>query len=91
MPEPLVDINPVDAKLHGIQHGEEVVISSPRDSIKMKANVTDTIPLGVVSTPYHRPDAANINTLVDDKNLDPISGFPPFKSQLCQVSRCDAR
>jgi len=90
MPEPLVDINPVDAKPRGIQHGDEVVISSPRGSIKMKANVTDTVLPGVVSTPHHWPDEANINLLIDDKNLDPISGFPPFKSQLCQVS-CDER
>jgi anaerobic selenocysteine-containing dehydrogenase len=90
MPEPLIDINPVDAKPRGIKHGDEVVISSPRGSIKMKANVTDTVLPGVVSTPHHWPDAANINLLIDDKNLDPISGFPPFKSQLCQVS-CDER
>ena len=91
MPDPLVDINPVDAVPRGIQHGDEVVISSPRGSIKMKANVTNTILQGVVSTPHHWPDAANINTLVDDKNLDPISGFPAFKSQLCQVAKCDAQ
>jgi len=28
-----------------------------------------------------------VNSLIDDKHLDPISGFPPFKSQLCQVSK----
>jgi anaerobic selenocysteine-containing dehydrogenase len=89
MPEPLIDINPVDAKRRGIQHGDVVAISSPRGSIKMKANVTDTILPGVVSTPHHWPDEANINVLVDDENLDPISGFPAFKSQLCQVSKCD--
>ena len=53
----------------------------------MKANVTDTILDGVVSVPHHWPGEANANILVDDINLDPISGFPPFKSQLCQVSR----
>ena len=55
----------------------------------MKANVTDAILPGVVSTPHHWPDEANINILADDKNLDPISGFPAFKSQLCQVRRCE--
>jgi anaerobic selenocysteine-containing dehydrogenase len=90
MPDPLVDINPIDAKLRCIQPGDEIIISSPRGSIKMKANVTDSILPGVVSTPHHWPDAANINLLIDDKTLDPISGFPPFKSQLCQVRRCDA-
>jgi anaerobic selenocysteine-containing dehydrogenase len=87
MPEPLVDINPADAKPRGIKSGDAVTVSSPRGSIKMKANVTDTILAGVVSTPHHWPGEANVNSLIDDKNLDPISGFPPFKSQLCQVSK----
>ncbi|MFC2071802.1 molybdopterin-dependent oxidoreductase [Chloroflexota bacterium] len=87
MPEPLADINPVDASLRDIQHGDTVIISSPRGSIKMKANVTDTILPGVVSLPHHWPGEANVNILTDDKNLDPISGFPPFKSELCQVSK----
>ena len=89
MPDPLADINPIDARLRGIHQGDAVVISSLRGSVKMKANVTDSILPGVVSTPHHWPDEANINILADDKNLDPISGFPAFKSQLCQVRRCE--
>jgi anaerobic selenocysteine-containing dehydrogenase len=53
----------------------------------LKANVTDTILPGVVSIPHHWPGEANVNILVDDKNLDPISGFAPHKSQLCQVGK----
>jgi anaerobic selenocysteine-containing dehydrogenase len=87
MPDPLVNINPTDASPRGIQSGDMVIISSPRGSIMMKANVTDIILPGVVSTPHHWPDEANVNLLIDDKDLDPISGFPPFKSQLCQVSK----
>jgi hypothetical protein len=41
----------------------------------------------VVSAPHQWPGEANVNSLVDDKSLDPISGFPPLKSQLCQVSK----
>ncbi len=91
MPDPLVDINPIDAIPRNIQNGDEVVISSPRGNVKMTANVTDAILPGVVSTPHHWPDEANINLLIDDKNLDPVSGFPPFKSQLCQVKKSDVR
>jgi anaerobic selenocysteine-containing dehydrogenase len=87
MPEPLVDINPADAVPRGIKTGDTVTISSPRGSIRMKANVTDTILAGVVSLPHHWPGAANVNTLVDDRTLDPISGFIPCKSQLCQVTK----
>ncbi len=88
MPEPLVDINPADARARGISTGDRVTISSPRASIQMTANVTNTTLPGVVSLPHHWPDEANANALTDDRSLDPISGFPPVKSQLCQVTRC---
>jgi anaerobic selenocysteine-containing dehydrogenase len=87
MPDPLVDINPADANRRGIKTGDTVTINSPRGSIRMKANVTDAILPGVVSLPHHWPGEANVNELVDDKTLDPISGFIPCKSQLCQVSK----
>ncbi|MBN1161012.1 MAG: molybdopterin-dependent oxidoreductase [Dehalococcoidales bacterium] len=87
MPDPLADINPTDASPRGIKTGDTVTISSPRGSIRMKASVTDTILPGVVSLPHQWPGEANVNELVDDKTLDPISGFIPCKSQLCQVSK----
>jgi len=88
LPEPLVEINPSDANPRGIQSGDMVIVSSPRGSIKLKADVTDTILPGVVMVLHQWPGEANVNILVDDQNLDPISGFAPFKSQLCQVTRC---
>jgi anaerobic selenocysteine-containing dehydrogenase len=87
MPEPLVDINPADAAPRKIKTGNTVTITSPRGSIRMKTNVTDSILAGVVSLPHHWPGEANVNLLVDDKTLDPISGFLPCKSQLCQVTK----
>jgi anaerobic selenocysteine-containing dehydrogenase len=85
MPEPLADINPADASERDIRNGDTVKISSLRGTITMKANVTDTIAQGVVSIPHHWPDDANANLLVDNEALDPISGFIPCKSLLCQV------
>jgi anaerobic selenocysteine-containing dehydrogenase len=89
MPDPLIDINPADAATRGITTGDNVIITSPRGKIVMKANVTDTILAGVVSLPHHWPGDANVNSLVDNATLDPISGFIPCKSQLCQVARLD--
>jgi anaerobic selenocysteine-containing dehydrogenase len=89
MPEPLVDINPADAAPRRIKTGDTVTIASPRGSIKMKANVTDSILAGVVSLPHGWSDDANVNLLVDDKTMDPISGFLPCKSQLCQVTKAE--
>ena len=87
MPDPLVDINPADAATRGIKTGDTVTVSSPRGSIMMKANVTDAILAGGVNMPHHWSGEANVNLLVDDRTLDPISGFIPCKSQLCQVTR----
>jgi anaerobic selenocysteine-containing dehydrogenase len=87
MPDPLVDINPADAGARGIRTGDAVSIATPRGSIKMKARVTDAILPGVVSLPHQWPGDANVNALVNDKTLDPISGFIPCKSQLCEVRK----
>ena len=76
-----------DAKAREIKTGDTVTISTPRNSIKMKANVTEGIPEGVVSMPHDWPGEANVNALVNDQTLDPISSFLPYKSQLCQVSK----
>ncbi len=87
LPEPLMEINPSDARQRDIKSGDMVIVSSPRGSIKLKTEVTDTILPGVVQIPHHWPGEANVNILIDDQNLDPISGFAPFKSQLCQVTK----
>jgi anaerobic selenocysteine-containing dehydrogenase len=83
----MVQINPVDAKARGISSGELVKVESPRGSIRLKAEVTDVILAGVVHLPHHWAGESNVNILVDDEGLDPISGFAPFKSQLCQVTK----
>jgi len=87
VPEPLIEINTADAEERGIQSGDMVTVSSPRGSICLKAKVTESILAGVVHVPHHWPGEANMNILTDDQALDPISGFAPFKSQLCQVTK----
>jgi anaerobic selenocysteine-containing dehydrogenase len=64
-----------------------VEVSSLRGKVRLKAEVTDIIIPGAVHIPHHWSDEANVNILVDDEALDPISGFAPFKSQLCQITR----
>jgi anaerobic selenocysteine-containing dehydrogenase len=85
-PEPLAEIHPSDASPRGVQSGDMVIISSPRGSMKLRANVADTILPGVIMVPHQWAGEANVNILVDDQKLDPISGFAPFKAQLCQVT-----
>jgi anaerobic selenocysteine-containing dehydrogenase len=85
-PEPRIELNPEDAADRDIRDGDEVLISSPLGKVIMIASVGDTVPPGVVSAPHGWADA-DINRLIPDAGLDPISGFPPFRSSLCQVER----
>lgn len=85
-PEPRVQISPTDATARSIADGDEVRLFSPLGSVTMKASVTDRLPPGVVSAP-HGWAQADINRLLPDEGLDPVSGFPPFRSSLCEVER----
>lgn len=84
-PEPLVDINPSDAAARGIGQHDLVSLSTPRGALAVRANLTLCVPSGVVSMLHSNPQA-DVNQLIDPDYLDPISGFPGFKSLLCQVT-----
>ena len=85
-PYPRMQIHPHDAAERQIQTGDTVAISSRRGQVVFRAEVTDKMKQGVIHA-FHGWNSANINELTDDQSLDPISGFPPFKSLLCQVRR----
>jgi anaerobic selenocysteine-containing dehydrogenase len=88
-PHPTVLINADDAKMRGIADGGTVVLATPRKSVIVRAQVTETICPGAVNI-YHGWRDVEINQLIDPDYLDPISGFPGFKSLLCEVRRSDA-
>jgi len=94
-PAPLVEINTADAKERGIETGDTVVVKTPRNSIPMCALVSDNImpgaayaavggggPLGTEAW-----QNGNANMLTDFEQYDPISGFPVYKTLLCQISK----
>lgn len=85
--EPRAQIHPEDAAERGIADGDAMEISSPHGRIKVMAWVTDTILKGVVHAP-HGWAKANCNALIPDgEALDPVTGYPPFKASLCQVTQ----
>ncbi|HDQ93277.1 MAG TPA: hypothetical protein ENN89_04050 [Synergistetes bacterium] len=85
-PEPMVDINPRDAEVRGITPGDRVALSTRRGSIRVRANLTEIVAPGVVNM-YHAYPEADVNQLIDPDYLDPISGYPGFKSLLCEVKK----
>ena len=85
-PDPRLQIHPRDAKARDILEGEWIEISSPVGAATMKAWLTDDVCPGVVHA-FHGWAGHNINDVIPDDGPDPISGFPPFKSSLCQVRK----
>ncbi len=98
-PKPLVWLHPNDAKVRGITHGDEVMVKSPRGQICFWARVTEDIVEGVVEAnmggggPLGPKEwqQANVNSLTDAHNRDPISGFPVYKALLCDVERVKSK
>lgn len=96
-PEPTVMMNSEDARERGIENGDKVTVRSPRGEVAMRAIVTDDIVRGAIDASHAcggplGPKAwqdSNINDLTDLDNCDPISGFPVYKSLLCQVERAE--
>lgn len=84
--DPAVDLNPVDARRFGIATGDTVELSTPKGAITVKANVTELAKEGVAHM-YHDYPEADVNSLLPGDYLDPISGFPGFKSSLCAVKK----
>jgi len=84
-PNPKLDINPKDAQSRGIKQGEDVIVETPLGRITVKANITNLAQPGVVHV-FHGWPQADVNTILP-RTFDPITGFPAFKSQLCQVRK----
>lgn len=85
---PMADLNPKDAGERSIRQGDSIQLLTSRSSIRVKANLTEMVPPGVVNM-YHAFPTADINLLVEPDYLDPISGFPGFKSLLCEIRKAE--
>ena len=85
-PDHMVDMNPADARDRGILQGDRVTLATSRGHMQVRANLTEIVPPGVVNTTHGNP-RADVNLLIEQDYLDPISGFPGFKSLLCEIEK----
>ena len=83
---PAADISPADAARLGIKQDDAIRISTPKDAIVVKANLTQMVQPGVIHM-YHGHSEADVNLLFEGDYLDPLSGYPGFKSALCKVEK----
>lgn len=96
-PEPTVTIHPSDAKTRAIKDGSLVRVKTLRGQVTMRALVTEDIMPGTADANMGGggpigPEAwekCNINELTDLYNYDPISGFPVYKTLLCEVEKAE--
>ncbi|MBI2372091.1 MAG: molybdopterin-dependent oxidoreductase, partial [Deltaproteobacteria bacterium] len=100
-PHPLVEIHPQTARSLGITNGEWVALATPWGSVRLKARITDCVHPRVVATqhgwwegceelglPGYDPfseKGSNVNLIISNEAIDPISGSVPHRSNLCAL------
>lgn len=87
---PLLDIHPEDAGKLGIADGDAVRIISPAGAVTGIAAHNISGRCGTVYM-YHGNAKGEANDLIHKDYLDPISGFPGYKSYFCRIERLEAQ
>jgi anaerobic selenocysteine-containing dehydrogenase len=90
--KPVVEIGAMDAEHLGIGNGERVPVETKTGAIELEAEIRtdDDIRRGVIQI-GHGWDAANVNRLTSDADLDPISGYPNLKMVPARVVKLKNR
>ena len=83
--EELLKINPEDSVKYGFKDGELVQVSSRRGKLRVKVDVTDICPPGVVSMTFHFFESPT-NELTNAA-LDPLAKIPETKVCAVKVSK----
>ena len=100
-PEPLVEINPEDAADLGISPRAPVCVETKVGAVTMKAQLNPELPPRVVRVMHgwwqgcpdldlpgydpFSPEGANINLIIDNAVIDPITGSVPHRSYPCRI------
>lgn len=70
-------IHPEDAKAHFIEDGDSVCVESARGKVDVKAQITDGVNRGVISTTFHFPEIM-VNNITSDEH-DSEAYCPEYK------------
>jgi len=104
-PEPELEIHPAAAAERGILAGDWVRIETPEGRVRARARLNDSLDPRVVCGSHgwwqacpeigapgydpFSPDGANLNLVIGNAAIDPISGSVPHRAYLCQVRAAD--
>jgi anaerobic selenocysteine-containing dehydrogenase len=103
LPDPTVEMNARTASSRGIGDGEWVAIVTPVGRARARARLVASLADGVVGAqhgwwqacaaldlPGYDPlsaDGANINLVIGNETIDPVSGAAPHRSYHCEIER----
>ena len=101
--EPEVELHPQAAAERGIGPGDWVAIETPQGSVRARARMNDTLKPNVVvgqhgwwqasaeiGAPGYDPfseEGANLNLIIGNEAIDPISGSVPHRAYVCEIRR----
>jgi len=83
-PPGILFINPVDANALNISHQAPVNIKSRRGYVETRAMLSDDVPIGLVTMPYHFKEAPS-NQLTNTAQ-DPVTKMPELKACAVEVT-----
>jgi anaerobic selenocysteine-containing dehydrogenase len=99
--DPEVEIHPDAAAARGIVAGDWVMIETPEGSVRARARLNESLAPGVacaqhgwwqacpqLDAPAYDPFSAagaNLNLIISNAAIDPISGSVPHRSYVCQI------
>ena len=106
VPEPIIEIHPDVAARLEIREGDWAIVETRWGSIRLKATHCAALHPRVVCATYGwwqgcgelglpgydplGPDGANVNLLIPNADIDPISASVPHRSRMCRVTRVNS-
>jgi anaerobic selenocysteine-containing dehydrogenase len=103
--DPEVELHSSAAAKRGIAPGDWVHIETPEGSVRARAKMNDTLEPNVVCGQHgwwqacseigapaydpFGPEGANLNLIIGNEAIDPVSGSVPHRAYLCQIRRAD--
>ena len=85
--EELLLINPGDASQMNLKNGEFVTVKSRRGTVRVKTNITEICPKGVVSLTFHFHETPTNELTICA--IDPVSKIPETKVCAIKVEKID--
>jgi anaerobic selenocysteine-containing dehydrogenase len=103
--DPEVELHPAAAVERGIRVGDWVTVETPEGRVRARAQLNESLAPNVVCGQHgwwqacpeigapgydpFGPDGANLNLIIGNAAIDPVSGSVPHRAYLCQIRRAE--